>query len=128
MRFTINDKYDILDDIQRIENKCATLQTELNNLLGISLSLTIKTNWNRNDIPTINNMERIRSNLQTLINLVTVYNIDTFGNKFMYTNANQFEEAIEKIEYFITHQAIEDRAMAGYYIAGEPLKLMAERS
>lgn len=128
MRWTLNDKYDIIDDVLRIEQKCKTIQDDLNHLLGQSINLNIKLDWTRSDIPTINNMERIRSNLQTLINYITIFNIPTFGNTFLYTDANNFEEAIEILEDFVRHQSLEDKPMAGYYCANEPVKLMAERS
>lgn len=127
--FTPNDTYDIINDIQRVENQCNSLVMNIKQIMGITLDLNIRTDWTREDIPTIEEMERIRSNVEKIFKCTFAgYSIKKFGNKFNYENANELEAAIEYTFDFL-FRAIEIiyYPVANYYTANEPNFLLARR-
>lgn len=128
--FDASSVYDILDDINRVETKCNELVTRINNILHVTVTITTKTNWTRSDIPTVEQMERIRGNVEMLAQVISAsYDIPTFDNHFNYENANSFEIAFDYIDRYIDHLiAVISQPIAGQYYANEPLLLAAERS
>lgn len=96
-------------DLNRIENDCYYIM-DIINTISISenpLRLTIKTNWNVKDIPTITEINRIRSNIETLLNSLNIANYELIehSNTMDFKKANILEknlyimkETIGKIE------------------------------
>lgn len=82
-------------DLNRIEKDTIYLCYLLHEEYPALDNLTVKTNWVRTDIPSVNNMERIRSNAETILRtLYPTDSIQTFGNQFNYENANDIESAL----------------------------------
>lgn len=128
--FTAKDVYDLYEDLQRVEDNCLTLKKRILGLCRIDLKLNIKEDWTREDIPTIEEMERIRSNCEKIIQLLdTGPSIPAFGEMFSYIQANQLELALKSADE-ILQKLIEicDRPRAGFYTAAEPLFLLSGRS
>lgn len=128
--FSSSDVYDMIDDIQRVEDNCLILKNRISTLCGLDLKLDIKEDWTREDIPTIEEMERIRSNCERIVQVIgSEYSIPVFGDRFDYSRANQLEEALRKTNEFL-ERLIEicDRPRAGFYAAAEPLFLLPGRS
>ena len=66
---------------------------------GIKLQITSKTNWQYSDIPDIKDFNRIKSNINILINALDIdynnLNINTqFNQTFDYTKANEIEQRL----------------------------------
>ena len=66
---------------------------------GIELQITSKTNWQYSDIPDIKDFNRIKSNINILINTLNIdynnLNINTqFNQTFDYTKANEIEQRL----------------------------------
>lgn len=127
--FNVNDIYDIIDDIQRVETNCLFLQERLLTLLNVAVTLSIRTDWKREDIPTIEEMERIRSNVEKLAKAIApLYTIPVFENHFDYRNANDLEIALQFIEAYLQELiSLISQPRAGFYYASEPLYLIVER-
>lgn len=123
------DVYDIHEDVQRIEVNCKTLQERVLALLGIDLSLTIKEDWTRLKLPTAEEMQRIRGNVEALVQTMqSSYTIPIFDNHFDYKNANDLELAIRYMDKYLQDLiSIISQPRAGFYCASEPLFLIAER-
>ena len=82
-------------DLNRIEKDTIYLCYLLHEEYPALDNLIVKTNWVRTDIPSVNNMERIRSNAETILRtLHPTDSIQTFGNQFNFENANGIEDAL----------------------------------
>lgn len=127
--FNQSSVYDIIDDVQRIEVNCKALQERILTLLGIDLSLTIKEDWTRLKLPTAEEMERIRGNVEALAQTMqSSYTIPIYDNHFDYKNANDLELAIRYMDKYLQELiSIISQPRAGFYYAAEPLFLIAER-
>lgn len=84
-------------DLNRIENNCKYVMNLLNNsgLLSTKLNLVIKTNWNVQDVPRIESINRIRNNivaLQNDMNFGDEYEEIEFSNSMDYIKANILEK------------------------------------
>lgn len=92
-------------DLNRIESDTGYLASYLIKQYPQISGLTIKTNWNRNDIPTVESMERIRSNAERILRTIySTESIATFNNVFTYENANQIELALQRIKDYLEEQ------------------------
>lgn len=84
-------------DLNRVEEWCEYLKTELNNV-GYSINFTTKTNWQTSDMRTASEMERIRTNIRALM---TGYHFITkiYANaeNFDYEKANNWEQILNEI-------------------------------
>ena len=84
-------------DLNRIEQWCAYLATELSNI-GYQITITTKTDWTGDDFPTANQLERIRSNVS---NLKAVFyantNVPTNMNKMTIAKANAIEKILDEL-------------------------------
>lgn len=83
------------NDLNRIENNCGILQKLLLEKFGINIKIQIKTDWCIEDIPTIEEIDRIRSNIIKLINNMNLgdeYNDIEFSNTMNYIKANIIEK------------------------------------
>ena len=127
--FSASDFYSALD-LNRVEGNCQIIKDRIAALLGIDLTMIIKTDWSLTSIPTVEQMERIRKNIELLAKTIqTNYTIPVFDDAFDYEVANQFEKAFEFMDQFLIDMiAIIIQPMAGQYVANEPLVLPAERS
>ena len=82
-------------DLNRIEKDTAYLCYILHEDYPDLDNIVFKTNWTRTDIPSVNNMERIRANAETILRtLHSTDSIQTFGNQFNFENANDIEGAL----------------------------------
>lgn len=127
--FSASDFYSALD-LNRVEGNCQIIKDRIAALLGIDLTMIIKTDWSLTSIPTVEQMERIRKNIELLAKTIQMnYTIPVFDDAFDYEVANQFEKAFEFMDQFLIDMiAIIIQPMAGQYVANEPLVLPAERS
>lgn len=127
--FDSEDVYDILDDIQRVEKNCLYLKKRILALCGIDLTLNIKEDWTREDIPTIEEMERIRGNCEKIIRVMDDKSlIPVFNDTFSYIQANSLENALKSTDEMLQRLiTLIDRPRAGFYFASEPLVLIAGR-
>lgn len=108
------------EDINRIESNIYNLSEAFN------LKLVCKL-WNKDNIPTKENMERIRSNVDKLLLKIGEDTSISLNSKPNYEDINKLELAINKAhDYLLSKQNIQ--IQAGYYCANEPLHLMAERN
>lgn len=129
-RFNADDAYDIIEDIKRVEDTCNDLITRLANQLQIWLTLDVKTNWVRSDIPTKEHLQRIRYNVEKIAQAISEhYTIEPFENKFLYNNANDLEIALEMVQEYLDYLIkVISQPVAGFYFANEPNVLIVERS
>lgn len=120
--FISSDTYDILDDILRVENTTYQLSKTMESLLRVFLNLNIKRDWTRTDIPTKEEMERIRYNVETIRKVLTEsYEIPPFQNKFNYENANELEIALDyTYNYLRTLIGVVSQPIANLYEANIP--------
>lgn len=127
--FISSDTYDILEDILRVENTTYQLSKTMESLLRVFLNLDIKRDWERTDIPTVEQMERIRHNVETIRKVLTEsYEIPPFQNKFNYENANELEIALDyTYKYLRTLIGVVSQPIANLYYANEPLILPSGR-
>lgn len=129
-RFNADDCYDIIEDIKRVEDTCSELVTRLATQMQIWLVLDIKTNWVRSDIPTKEHLLRIRYNVEKIAQAISSsYTINTFNDRFIYTNANDLEIALEMVQEYLDYLIkVISQPVAGFYFANEPNVLIVERS
>lgn len=84
-------------DLNRVEEWCEYLKTELNNA-GYSISITTKTNWATSDMRTASEMERIRSNIKKIMQgFYYLTNVDQTAEQFDYKKANNWEKVLYDI-------------------------------
>ena len=84
-------------DLNRIEEWCEYIATELE-AVGYETSLNFKTNWSMDDFPTQAQLERIRSNVDTLKTTFHAFtNVPTNLNKMTYQKANDIEKILDEI-------------------------------
>ncbi len=82
-------------DLNRIENNCSVLKELLFEKFGINTKIITKVNWSMEDIPTIEDLDRIRNNIIKLINnmnLGSECKYIEFSNTMNYIKANILEK------------------------------------
>lgn len=80
-------------DLNRIENNTIYVANLFEEVYGFSLNLITKTNWSIEDIPTINEINRIRNNVLRIsqeISIEDFQNIE-FSKTMNYVKANALE-------------------------------------
>lgn len=90
-------------DLNRIESNCKYVM-ELRNKRGILKPIEIITKeWNMKDIPHINDFNRIRSNIISLMQDMTIPEYETieFSNTIDYIKANILEKDLSIIKHLI---------------------------
>lgn len=88
-------------DLNRVENWCEYLKTELNTA-GYQISFTTKTNWTQSDMRTASEMERIRANIKKIMQgFYYLTNIEKNAEHFNYIKANNWEEILYEIYYLM---------------------------
>ena len=84
-------------DLNRVESWCDYLANLLNSN-GYSISISTKTDWNMEDFPTDEELERIRLNIKALkdgfFSLTRIY---SYSNKMSYKRANNYEKILDEI-------------------------------
>lgn len=89
-------------DLNRVEQWCEYLM-ELLNDYGKGIELEIKMNWNLRDYPTRKQIDRIRSNLDTIKNTCYALITETieYNNTLNYEQANILEKILFDIDEYI---------------------------
>lgn len=92
-------------DLNRIESNCKYVENVLNNtdVFNLSINLEIKTDWKITDVPTLNDINRIRQNVKTLIDSIeSPHNFEEieFSNNMDYIKANILEKDLHLIKTY----------------------------
>lgn len=96
-------------DLNRIEEWCEYIETELNNA-GYRVEITTKTDWTDEDFPTQAELERIRSNVALLKQRYYSHsNVPIDVIKMTFKKANELEKVLDEIYHSIW-------GMGNYYI------------
>lgn len=84
-------------DLNRIEEWCSYLATKLQ-AAGYNINITTKTDWSMADFPTQAQLERIRSNVNTIKTaFATASNIPTNMSYMTYKKANDIERVLNEL-------------------------------
>lgn len=80
-------------DLNRIENNTIYVADLFRQVYGFSLNLETKTNWNKKDIPTIDDINRLRNNVLKISEEITIdsFNEIEFSKTLNYTKVNILE-------------------------------------
>lgn len=102
-----NDIYNFSIELNRIEGYNKYCQEQLA-FLGITVDLTNKINWNENDVVDINDLNRVKKNINTLIGAIGLsvanLNISTQVNQnWTFEKANEIETKLDSILKVITN-------------------------
>lgn len=105
-----NKGYYNASDLNRVEEWCEYLETELNEA-GYSISITTKTDWTMTDLRTEAEMNRIRNNIKALYDGYYLYGNAVYSSvsNFDYKKANRWEEVLNNINLIMT-------GMKDYYV------------
>lgn len=81
-------------DLNRIEKNTIYVADLFRQVYGFSLNLKTKTNWNKKEIPTINDINRIRNNVLKISEEINIdgFNEIEFSKTMNYTKANILEK------------------------------------
>lgn len=110
-------------DLNRIENNCEYIMNLLNDsgFLIEKISLVIKKDWKVTDIPTIDDINRIRNNILILKkDIVNIENIE-FANTMNYTKANILEKDLEIIKNVIENSKAKIKKCNTFYCGEDSL-------
>ena len=80
-------------DLNRIENNTIYVANLFEEVYGFSLNLVTKTNWSIEDIPTINEINRIRNNILRISQEISIEDFQSieFSKTMNYMKANALE-------------------------------------
>lgn len=105
-------------DLNRIETWCEYLANLLNSY-SYPVSITIKKNWNMSDLPNVNDMERIRSNVNAIKTVFHAYtNIPENLEYMTIEKANDIEKILSEID-FLTKNMISSFRYSNTFDSGE---------
>lgn len=105
-------------DLNRIETWCEYLANLLNSY-SYPVSITIKKNWNMSDLPNVNDMERIRSNVNAIKTAFHAYtNIPENLNYMTIEKANDIEKILSELD-FLTKNMISSFRYSNTFNSGE---------
>jgi hypothetical protein len=128
-QFSENDSYDIIDDLQRVEDNIDTLQMMLVSVKGIVVSINKYKlgQWQREHFIYTSEIERIRDNLERLCKVVEQsYQIPILKVLIDYNDVNSLENGIKFInDYCMNIIKILSQPTAGFYYANMAIKLVA---
>lgn len=97
------------EDLNRVETWCEYLKNELN-AVGYSINITTKTDWTMEDMRTMAEMERIRSNIKAIIQgYYTITQIEPTAENFNWQKANNWEKILYEIYWLMF-------GMENYYV------------
>ena len=117
-------------DLNRIENNCQYVMNLLNTsgLFYIPVKIEVKTNWTIKDIPNIKDINRIRQNIITLQNGMTLgkgYEEIEFSNTLNYIKANILEKDLYLIKRMLETCKKELRKCNTFYCGTNGIDLYA---
>ena len=105
-------------DLNRIETWCEYLANLLNSY-SYPVSITIKKNWNMSDLPNVNDMERIRSNVNAIKTVFHAYtNIPENLEYMTIEKANDIEKILSELD-FLTKNMISSFRYSNTFNSGE---------
>lgn len=105
-------------DLNRIETWCEYLANLLNSY-SYPVSITIKKNWNMSDLPNVNDMERIRSNINAIKTAFHAYtDVPENLNYMTIEKANDIEKILSEID-FLTKNMISSFRYSNTFNSGE---------
>ncbi len=117
-------------DLNRVESNCEYIMNLVNDvdILPTQINLEIKTNWNVKDIPTIDDINRIRQNIKDLLETLNIINFEEieFAPTMNYEKANVLEKNLYLIKEYLSNLNKEIR-ICGTFFCGAG-GLYAERS
>lgn len=121
-----NDIYNFSIEFNRIE-KYNNYCVEWLKYYGSIVEINSKTDWNYNDIPDINDYNRIKGNINKIIDALSLsvnnLNISTqFNQQFNYSKANEMENALGESLKFLGEKQFAYQ-ITGLAIVGNNLKL-----
>ena len=93
------------EDLNRVEYAVELLAEMLSNM-GYSAAVSVKTDWDHWDIPTVSTMERYIKNLNALRNAVSLFKTitttpPTSMQHLTFDSANRIERLLQQIEAWI---------------------------
>lgn len=107
-------------DLNRVEKWSKYLADELNTL-GYNITITSKTNWTSGEMRSNTQIERIRSNIQKIMQgYHWITKIYTASNTITYIRANNFEKILNEI-YYLMYGMRNMYVYGGVARGGEPL-------
>ena len=93
-------------DMNRVEEAVATLSRRLTELEYNHSELTVKTDWKREDMPTVEDFKRYFGNVDVLRRASTIYpstpTTPTVAQNLNYSRANDLEQILLDIDEIIT--------------------------
>ncbi len=105
-------------DLNRVETWCEYLANLLNSY-SYPVSITIKKNWNMSDLPNVNDMERIRSNVNAIKTVFHAYtDVPENLNYMTIEKANAIEKILSEID-FLTKNMISCFRYSNTFNSGE---------
>ena len=105
-------------DLNRIETWCEYLANLLTSY-SYPVSITVKKNWAMSDLPNVNDMERIRSNVNTIKTAFHAYtNIPENLNYMTIEKANDIEKILSELD-FLTKNMISSFRYSNTFNSGE---------
>lgn len=85
------------EDLNRVESWCRYLADELNSV-GYNINITTKTNWTQTDMRTASEMERIRTNIRSIMQgFHYITTINSNADNFNFSKANNWEKILNEI-------------------------------
>ena len=121
-----NENYDFYLEFNRIESYNEYCKNWLNNYFGIPVSFTSKTNWNINDIVDIEDYNRVKTNINIILNALKLGQNLIFNQQpnqiFNKDKANEIEVKIKEYLDFLGNIQFEYN-ITGSTICGNYLKL-----
>lgn len=107
-------------DLNRVENNIQYVSDLLKGS-GYYNNVEVKTNWTMNDLPYLDDFNRIRNNINSLLDAFTKYSdapVIRYGDRFDYNDANTFEKLIDQTLILLNFM-IEQLRPASTFYAGE---------
>lgn len=105
-------------DLNRIEAWCEYLANLLTSY-SYPVSITIKKNWNMSDLPNVNDMERIRSNVNAIKTVFHAYtDVPENLNYMTIEKANAIEKILSELD-FLTKNMISCFRYSNTFNSGE---------
>ena len=118
------------DDLNRIESNCEYIKDLLNNsgLFYIPISISVKTDWNMSDIPKIQDINRVRDNIITLKNNMTMadYEDIEYSGTLDYIKANILEKDLLVIKNIIETSMLELKKCNTFYCGSDGIGLYTQ--
>lgn len=126
--YTKNTIYNFYIEFNRIESYNEYIENWLKNYYGYTFATLIhKTNWNVNDIVDINDFNRVKGNINTLLNVINIDNMNLgisqqINQIFNDVKANEIEVRLN-INLKILGETQFSYNICGLTICGNDLKL-----